>query len=105
MRKLENGLSELSLAFQPGLEVDGEVVCRAFQPSYVVTRDGTLIAFCQGRLSGGGDDDPKVILTSRSEDGGVTWSPAEPVSAPIGHYAMSAYLSEREGRERVSVLT
>ena len=56
MRKLENGLSERTLAFEPGFEVHGEVVCRTFQPSYVVTRDGVLIAFCQGRLRGGRDD-------------------------------------------------
>ena len=77
MRKLENGLSELTLAFEPGFEVDGEVVCRTFQPSYVVTRNGTLIAFCQGRLRGGSDDDPKMILTSRSSDWGATWSPVK----------------------------
>ena len=105
MRKLDNGLSELTLAFEPGFEVDGEMVCRTFQPSYVVTRDGTLIAFCQGRLRGGSDDDPKMILTSRSDDRGATWSPVETVSGRINHYAMSAYLSERNGRERVSVLT
>ena len=105
MRKLESGLSELTPVFEPGLEVDGEVVCRTFQPSYVLTRDQTLIAFCQGRLRGGSDDDPKMILTSRSEDWGATWSPANTVSGRINHYAMSAYLSERKDRERVSVLT
>ena len=105
MRQLENGLSERTLAFEPGFEVHGEVVCRTFQPSYVVTRDGVLIAFCQGRLRGGRDDDPKVILTSRSSDWGATWSPAKAVSGRITHYAVSAYLSERDGRECVSVLS
>jgi len=105
MRKLENGLSALTLAMEPGFEVDGELVCRTFQPSCVVTRDGALIAFCQGRLRGGSDDDPKVVLTSRSSDWGATWSPARPVSGCITHYAVSAYLSERDGCERVSVLT
>ena len=105
MRQLENGLSERTLAFEPGFEVYGEVVCRTFQPSYVVTRTGVLIAFCQGRLRGGRDDDPKVILTSRSRDWGATWSPARAVSGRITHYAVSAYLSERDGRERVSVLS
>ena len=105
MRKLEHGLSELTLAFESGFKVDGEVVCRTFQPSYVVTRDGTAIAFCQGRLRGGSDDDPKVILTSRSDDWGATWSPAKVVSGRMTHYAVSAYCSERDGRERVSVLT
>ena len=105
MRQLENGLSERTLAFEPGFEVYGEEVCRTFQPSYVVTRDGVLIAFCQGRLRGGRDDDPKVILTSKSSDWGATWSPAKAVSGRITHYAVSAYLSERDGRERVSVLS
>ena len=105
MRKLENGRSELTLAFEPGFEVEGETVCRTFQPSYVVTRDGTLIAFCQGRLRRGSDDDPKVVLTSRSDDEGATWSPAKVVSGRVNHYAMSAYVSERHGRERISVLT
>lgn len=105
MRKLRDGLSERTLAFEPGFEAHGEVVCRTFQPSYVVMGDGTLLAFCQGRLREGRDDDPKVILMSRSADGGATWSPAKAVSARLTHYAMSAYRSEREGRERVSVLT
>ena len=105
MRKLQNGLSERTLAFEPGFEVHGEVVCRTFQPSYVVMPDGTLLVFCQGRLGAGRDDDPKVVLTSRSVDWGATWSPARAVSGRLTHYAMSAYLSQRDGRERVSVLT
>ena len=104
MRKLRDGLSERTLAFEPGFEAHGEVVCRTFQPSYVVM-GGTLLAFCQGRLREGRDDDPKVILMSRSDDWGATWSPARAVSSPLTHYAMSAYLSKRDGRERVSVLT
>ncbi len=105
MRQLQDGLSERTLAFEPGFEAHGEVVCRTFQPSYVVLGGGNLLAFCQGRLREGRDDDPKVILTSRSADGGATWSPAKAVSGRLTHYAMSAYRSEREGRERVSVLT
>ena len=105
MRKLDNGLSELTVALAPGLEVDGDVVCRTFQPSYVVTRNGALLAFCQGRLGGGRDDDPKVVLTSTSEDEGATWSPPRAVSGRMTHYALSAYLSDRHGRERISVLT
>ena len=105
MRKLEYGLSKLTLAFKPGCEVYSEKVCRTFQPSFVVTRTGKLIAFCQGRLGAGGDDDPKVILMSSSDDWGATWSPAKGFSGRITHYAVSAYLSERNSRERISVLT
>ena len=105
MRKLRDGLSERTLAFEPGFKAHGEVVCRTFQPSYVVMGDGTLLAFCQGRLGEGRDDDPKVVLMSRSDDWGATWSRAKAVSGRLTHYAMSAYLSQRDGRERVSVLT
>jgi len=105
MRDTVDGLSELTLAFESGFEVDGETVCRTFQPSYVVTRDQAIVAFCQGRLRGGGDDDPKVVLTSRSTDWGATWSPPTAVSGRLNHYAMSAYVSQRDGRERLSVLT
>ena len=105
MRKLSDGLSERTHAFEPGFDIHDEPICRTFQPSYVVTRTGHLLAFCQGRLRGGSDDDPKVVLTSKSEDGGATWSPAKAVSGRINHYAVSAYVSERSGRERVSVLT
>ena len=105
MRKLQDGLSERTLAFEPGFEAHGEVVCRTFQPSYVVMGDETLLAFCQGRLRAGRDDDPKVVLVSRSDDWGATWSRPKAVSGRLTHYAMSAYLSKRDGRERVSVLT
>ena len=59
MRQLEYGLSERTLAFEPGFEVHGQVVSRTFQPSYVVKRNGVLINFCQGRLLGGRDLRPK----------------------------------------------
>ena len=60
MRDVGNGISERGLAFKPGFEVDGEIVCRTFQPSYVVARDGVLLAFCQGRLRGGSDDEGRT---------------------------------------------
>ena len=105
MRKLEDGLSQRTLAFEPGFDVNGQTVCRTFQPSYVVTGTDTLVAFCQGRLGDGHDDDPKVVLMSRSEDWGATWSAPKVVSGPMMHYAMSAYLSDQDGGERISVLT
>ncbi len=105
MRQVDNGVSELTLAFRPAFEVYGEKVCRTFQPSYVTMKNGNVIAFCQGRLRHGADDDPKVVLTSKSTDWGLTWSPARPVSGCMNHYAMSAYTSQRNGYERVSLLT
>lgn len=105
LRELDNDLSDQTLAFEPGFEVNGKMVCRTFQPSYVVTRDGVVIAFCQGRLVEGRDDDPKMILASKSDDWGATWSRARAISPSFIHYAISAYIAHRNGRERVSVLS
>lgn len=105
MRHLEKGLSAMSMAFPPGLELEDENICRTFQPSVVVMPDRTLLAFCQGRLREGRDDDPKVILVSASNDAGASWTPARRVSPPLMSYAMSAYLSRQDGRAVVSVLT
>ena len=105
MRRMNDGLSELTFAFRPGIELDGEEVIRTFQPSCALTADGTLVAFCQGRLREGRDDDPKAVLTARSTDDGATWSKPRFVSAPMTHYAVSGYVSMQNGRERVSCLT
>ena len=60
MRSFSSEISERSLVFKPGFEVDGEIVGRTFQPAYVVARDGVLITFCQGRLWGGSDDEGRT---------------------------------------------
>jgi len=41
-------------------------------PALLTTRDGTLLAFCEGRE--GGDSSDIDLLLRRSEDGGRTWS-------------------------------
>jgi len=41
-------------------------------PSLIVTKQGTLLAFCEGRT--GGDSGDIDTLVRRSEDGGTTWS-------------------------------
>mgnify|MGYP001068300325 CR=1 FL=1 len=41
-------------------------------PSLIVTKQGTLLAFCEGRT--GGDSGDIDTLVRRSEDGGETWS-------------------------------
>jgi hypothetical protein len=46
-------------------------------PSVIATRDGTLLAFCEGRKTGRGDSGDIDLLLKRSEDGGRTWSPAQ----------------------------
>ncbi len=43
-------------------------------PSLLVTRKGTLLAFCEGRRAGQGDHGDIDLLVKRSEDGGENWS-------------------------------
>ncbi|MFC1795004.1 exo-alpha-sialidase, partial [Planctomycetota bacterium] len=46
-------------------------------PSLIVTKQGTLLAFCEGRT--GGDSGDIDTLVRRSEDGGITWGKSEVV--------------------------
>ncbi len=48
-------------------------------PSLVVTKKGTLLAFCEGRKRGGGDAGDIDLLLKRSCDAGKTWSKAQVV--------------------------
>lgn len=41
-------------------------------PAIILTKNGTLLAFCEGREAG--DTDDIDILLKRSEDNGITWS-------------------------------
>jgi len=43
-------------------------------PAIVVTTNGTLLAFCEGRKNGAGDSGDIDTLLKRSIDGGKTWS-------------------------------
>ena len=43
-------------------------------PSIIVTKKGTLLAFCEGRKKGRSDSGNIDLLLKRSEDGGKTWS-------------------------------
>lgn len=45
-------------------------------PSLLVTLDGTVLAFCEGRKNGQGDAGKIDVLLRRSVDGGRTWGPA-----------------------------
>ncbi len=49
-------------------------------PALIVTKQGTLLAFCEGRHSGGGDNGDIDLLLKRSRDGGRTWSAAQLVA-------------------------
>ena len=42
-------------------------------PGIVVTRRGTVVAYCEARLGNGGDWDPIDICMRRSVDDGMTW--------------------------------
>lgn len=99
------GVSDLQMVFEPGLKVGKDRVRKTFQPSYVVTSKGTLLVFCQGRLFGGADNDPKVILMNKSFDYGKTWEGVEVLSAPMNFFAISPYSTIIEGKERISFLT
>ena len=46
-------------------------------PSVIRAANGTLLAFCEGRKSGGGDSGNIDLLLKRSTDGGRTWSAQE----------------------------
>nr|MBI1231808.1 hypothetical protein [Cytophagales bacterium] len=48
-------------------------------PSIVRCIDGTLIAFCEGRVKGRGDSGNIDLIARRSGDSGKTWSPVIPI--------------------------
>lgn len=48
-------------------------------PSLIVTTNGTLLAFCEGRKNSAGDAGDIDLLLKRSTDGGQTWGRAEVV--------------------------
>ena len=52
-------------------------------PSLIVTRKGTLLAFCEGRRRSRSDSGDIDLLLKRSSDGGVTWS-SQQVVADMG---------------------
>ena len=42
-------------------------------PAIIATKEGTLLAFCEARKSGGGDSGNIDLVLKRSTDGGKTW--------------------------------
>ena len=49
-------------------------------PALIVTRKGTLLAFCEGRRGSSSDTGDIDVLVKRSSDHGRTWSPARVVA-------------------------
>ena len=69
----------LIFAPKPPLETDvytsGTEGYHTFRiPAMVTSTEGTLLAFCEGRMGGGGDSGDIDIVLKRSTDGGKTWS-------------------------------
>ena len=58
--------------------VAGTDGCHTYRiPALIVTRDGTLLAFCEGRRNGASDTGDIDLLVKRSVDGGKTWGPQQ----------------------------
>ncbi|MFJ7147797.1 exo-alpha-sialidase [Streptomyces sp. NPDC100445] len=53
-------------------------------PAVVVTRQGTVLAFAEGRRDGAGDTGDIDVVLRRSTDGGCTWGPPAVVAAGRG---------------------
>jgi sialidase-1 len=49
-------------------------------PAVIVTKKGTVLAFCEGRKEGRGDAGNIDLVLRRSFDGGETWSPLQVVA-------------------------
>lgn len=54
-------------------------------PVMTVTKQGTILAFCEGRKSGRGDAGNINTVLKRSEDGGKTWSSLQVVWGEAGN--------------------
>jgi len=50
-------------------------------PALIVSKKGTILAFCEGRKYGAGDADKIDIVLRRSFDGGKTWQPMQIIVA------------------------
>ncbi|MFE9764853.1 exo-alpha-sialidase [Streptomyces sp. NPDC005808] len=72
---------ETSVPFEAGQ--DGYASFRI--PAVVATADGTLLAFCEGRVGSRQDFGNIAIVLKRSTDGGRTWGPLE-VAAENGEH-------------------
>lgn len=66
---------------QTNLFVSGQQGYHTFRiPSLVVTKKGTVLAFCEGRRSSRSDSGDIDLVLKRSLDGGKTWQPMQTVA-------------------------
>ena len=52
-------------------------------PSVIATPKGALLAFAEGRRSGGGDAGDIDVVLRRSTDGGRSWSPMQVIASAM----------------------
>jgi sialidase-1 len=67
---------------QTAIFVSGQDGYHTFRiPSLLVTREGTILAFCEGRRNGQGDAGEIHVVMRRSIDDGLTWGPLQVIAA------------------------
>lgn len=77
-----------------------------FRIPAIITTPNHVLAFCEGRLEGGGDSGQIDLVLKRSSDGGLTWSPLTVVAHMPGHTSGNpAPVWVRETGEVVLLLT
>jgi len=77
-----------------------------FRIPAILTTPNHVLAFCEGRLEGGGDSGQIDLVLKRSADGGLTWSPLIVVAHLAGHTSGNpAPVWVRETGEVVLLLT
>jgi sialidase-1 len=66
---------------QQDIFVSGQNGYHTFRiPALLTTREGTVLAFCEGRRNGQGDAGEIKVVLRRSEDGGETWGPPQVIA-------------------------
>ena len=71
---------------QSGLFVSGEGGYHTYRiPALVVTVEGTVLAFCEGRKYDPSDAGDNAMLVKRSEDNGRSWSEQQVIWDDPGH--------------------
>jgi sialidase-1 len=69
------GVAARAAVAQTDVWISGQDAYHTYRiPAVIRAQNGDLVAFCEGRKSGGGDAGDIDLLTKRSSDGGKTWS-------------------------------